>query len=93
MFRLISNIVMVLAITVFVMSGCGIGDDSGEVERITIDELKDLLDSQADVVVVDVRSENTYASGHIPGAISMTYPEEIRSRHEELPTDKTLVLY
>ncbi len=87
------SIGLMLAASVVIISGCGIGDDSDEVERITVDELKDLLDNQADVVIVDVRSKSSYDHGHIPGAIPMPYPEEIRSRHEELPTDKTLILY
>ena len=88
---------LILAIAGVIMSGCGSGDQadgtSGDIEPIYIEELKALLDTQADVVVVDVRSRSLYDSGHIPGAISMTYPDEIQSRHQELPTDRTLILY
>ena len=92
MVRQILSAMMMLIVAILVISGCG-DDDSDSIERITVDELKDLLDSQADVMVIDVRSETTYASGHIPGAISMTYPEEIQARYQELPTDKLLIFY
>ena len=92
--RQILNILLTLVIASIILSGCGSKDKAAAAaEQITIAEFKTLLDTQADVVVVDVRSENLYNLGHIPGAIRMTYPDEIQSRHQELPTDKTLVLY
>jgi rhodanese-related sulfurtransferase len=42
------------------------------VPRITIDELKSLLASNA-VVVLDVRSADEFAEGHIPGAVNLDY--------------------
>lgn len=61
-------------------------------EMISVDELKELLDSQDPPIVVDVRAVQSYKFGHIPGAISISVGE-IDSRHEELPLDKTLVFY
>jgi hypothetical protein len=62
-------------------------------ERITVNELKILMDNKADIVVVDVRSRDSYKASHIPGSISMAYADEIEARHGELPQDKTIVLY
>ena len=62
-------------------------------ERISIEQLKDLLDNEADVVVVDTRAERFYEDGHIPGAVSMDYPGGIRSKGDELPRDKTIIFY
>ena len=42
------------------------------VPRITIDELKALMDRQA-VVVLDVRDPASFAKGRIPGAINVDY--------------------
>ncbi len=62
------------SISAAIHSGCGNGDGadktSGDIKRITKEELKTLLDTQADVVVADTRSRNQYDSGHIPGAMS-----------------------
>ncbi len=66
---------------------------AADYERVTVNELKGLLDNKADIVVVDVRSKDSYDAGHIPGAISMPYPDEIKARHGELPQDKTIILY
>ena len=62
-------------------------------ERVTVDELKSMLDNKADIVVVDVRSKESYDAGHISGAISMPYPDEIKAKHAELPQNKLTILY
>ncbi|MEK7398222.1 MAG: rhodanese-like domain-containing protein [Candidatus Poribacteria bacterium] len=66
---------------------------AADYERVTVDELKGLLDKKADVVVVDVRDKDGYDIGHIPGAVSMPLPDGINARHGELPKDKTIILY
>lgn len=45
-----------------------------------------------DVVVVDVRPEDEYRAGHIPGAVSIPL-EELERRLEELPPDREIVAY
>ena len=79
-----------------IMAGCDNGTSealTAEVERISVEEVKSLMDNQADVVVVDTRSRQFYDEGHIPGAISMPFPDGIRAGHQELPQDKTIVFY
>ena len=66
---------------------------SAEAERITIEQLKSMLDDKVDVIVVDTRSRNSFEAGHIPGAISLDYPEEIWSGIDQLPRKKTIVFY
>ncbi|HET9985883.1 MAG TPA: metalloregulator ArsR/SmtB family transcription factor [Longimicrobiales bacterium] len=45
-----------------------------------------------DVVVLDVRPEDEYAAGHIPGAISIPV-DELERRLAELPADREVVAY
>ncbi len=59
--------------------------------RITPVETAELL-SRGQAVVVDVRSPEDYAAGHIPGAIS-TPLNRLRSLMPRLPRDKTIVFY
>jgi len=66
---------------------------AADYERITTNELKVLLDNKADIVVVDVRDKDSYKAGHIPGAISMPFPDEIKARNNELPQDKPIIIY
>jgi rhodanese-related sulfurtransferase len=63
-----------------------------EAPRTTIQELQQLLNDNP-VVVVDVRGQESYLQGHIPGAISIP-PDSVASRAEELEkADKPIVTY
>jgi len=59
--------------------------------RISVNELKDLLDKNQ-AVVIDVRNEASYNAGHVHGA--KLIPEaEIPNHLSELPKDKLIVTY
>ena len=62
------------------------------VPRISIDELKTLMDKNA-VLVIDVRDPDSYAKGRIPGAVNVDYTrifqEAARFQHET----RTIVTY
>lgn len=53
-------------------------------------ELSHALEENADIVVVDVRAEEDYLKGHIPGAVNL--PQEKWDTHEGLSRDKLNVL-
>ncbi len=48
--------------------------------------------SSGDLVLIDVRPEEEYAAGHIPGAVSVPF-ERLLERVEELPRDARIVAY
>ena len=55
--------------------------------NITAEEAKKLMDSESGYVILDVRTEQEYAQGHIPGAILI--PDyEISEKAESVLTDK-----
>lgn len=61
------------------------------IRRVTITELRDMLE-QNKAVVVDVRGTEAYKQEHIKGALDI--PEnQLSSRTKELPKDKMLVFY
>lgn len=63
-------------------------------ERLTEETRLSLLDKaqQGDVVVLDVRPEAEYQSGHLPHARSIPI-SELKRRLAELPKDKEIVAY
>lgn len=67
-----------------------LGDRDG-LASITRDELLERL-STGDVVVLDVRPQREFDSGHIRGAISVPIAE-LSSRLEEVPSGKQIVAY
>jgi rhodanese-related sulfurtransferase len=63
----------------------------GEVEEVTRDELLRRA-SSADLTVLDVRPAAEYASGHIPGAVSILVAQ-LGQRLAELPASTEIVAY
>jgi len=59
--------------------------------RITITEAQDLI-KKGQAFVVDVRNQESYDAGHIPGA-KLIPAGEILNHLDELPKDKTIVTY
>lgn len=53
----------------------------------------DLSKGAAGFVVVDCRSPESYAKGHVPGAVSLPYRTISEETVARLPKDKTLVTY
>ena len=55
--------------------------------------LKELTEQGSEeIYVVDLRSAEDYAKGHIEGAVNLPYGKGMQKEFEKLPTDKTLVL-
>ena len=65
--------------------------DRSSAEAVSVDELLKRARSR-DVVILDTRPANEYASGHIAGAISMP-TDDLQRRLRELPKDKEYVAY
>ena len=49
-------------------TGCGGSTADNSYQQITQEEAKEMMDTQ-EVIVLDVREQNEYDSGHIPGAV------------------------
>ena len=55
--------------------------------NITAEEAKHIMDSQEGYIILDVREQDEYDAGHIPGAILIPYTQ-IKDSAEEALTDK-----
>ena len=66
---------------------------TSKVKTLTAAEAKAQLDADEDIVLVDVRTPEEFAKGHIPGAVCI--PNETISAEAELPfgVDVKLFLY
>lgn len=62
-----------------------------DARRVTVDELKKMLDS-GKAVVYDTRAKAAYDAEHIKGSLSMPF-NEVAERAGELPKGKTIVFY
>ncbi|HKP48029.1 MAG TPA: rhodanese-like domain-containing protein [Pyrinomonadaceae bacterium] len=105
--RLITYVLAISLLGVMALIGCnsaekskaksiataspGTTTPSDGARRVTVKELQDLL-AKNEAVVIDVRNEAAYNSGHIHG--SKLIPEADLPNHlNELPKDKLIVTY
>jgi rhodanese-related sulfurtransferase len=52
-----------------------------------------LAGGSCDFVVLDVRSPDLYAAGHVPGAVNLPHGKIVESRMREWPQDTLFVVY
>ena len=79
-----------LLLAVMMLTACGQDKeiDQGAVYvNITAEEAKQIMDSEEDYIILDVRTREEYDEGHIPGATQISH-EEIAEKAEDVLTDK-----
>jgi rhodanese-related sulfurtransferase len=69
-----------------------------QIPRIKAEELRQMVDKKADIVIVDVRDSGSYEAGHIKGAINIYYdstadPMDRQMMLLALPMEKLVVTY
>ena len=78
-----------LLLAVMLLTACGQEkNDQGAVYvNITAEEAKQIMDTEEGYIILDVRTQEEYDQGHIPGAILISH-EEIAEKAEDVLTDK-----
>ena len=79
-----------LFLVVMLLTACGqdTETDQGAVYvNITAEKAKEIMDSEEGYIILDVRTQEEYDEGHIPGATQISH-EEIAEKAEDVLTDK-----
>ena len=79
-----------LLLAVLMLTACGQDkeNDQGAVYvNITAEKAKQIMDTEEGYIILDVRTQEEYDQGHIPGAIVISH-EEITEKAEDVLTDK-----
>ena len=79
-----------LLLAVIMLTACGQAkenDREAVYVNITAEEAKRIMDTEEGYIILDVRTQEEYDQGHIPGAIVISH-EEIAEKAEEVLTDK-----
>jgi rhodanese-related sulfurtransferase len=87
---------LVFFLIISVLSGCATKNesDASEYQTITAKEAKTMMDTDSEVIILDVRTEEEYDSGHISDALLI--PDiDIKDQAEVTLTDKaaTILVY
>ena len=81
---------IILLLAVMLLTACGQDkeNDQGVVYvNITAEEAKQIIDTEEGYIILDVRTQEEYDQGHIPGAILIP-DTEIKAKAEDVLTDK-----
>ena len=84
------KVVLLLLLAVMMLTACGQdkeNDREAVYVNITAEEAKRIMDSQEGYIILDVREQDEYDAGHIPGAILIPYTQ-IEEKAEKVLKDK-----
>ena len=61
-------------------------------QQITAEEAKAIMDTEKDYIIIDARTDEEFAAGHIAGAIMIPEYEIAKRAEQELPDKDALIL-
>ena len=73
-------------------AACGGKEEPVSYEQISAKQAKELMQSEKEYIIIDARTEEEYAAGHIEGAILIPEYEIARRAENELPDKDVLIL-
>ena len=85
-------IMILISISLFGLTACQGGDNNATYEQITPQEAKKIMDTEKDYIIVDARTEEEFADGHIENAILIPEYEIAERAEKELPDKNGLIL-
>ena len=88
---------IILVLAALLLTACGQTKEKDREEiymNITAQEAKVLMDTEKDYIILDVRTQEEYDQGHIPGAILIPDTEiEDRAKGELTDKDQLILVY
>jgi len=85
-------LMLLISLSLFGLTACQDGGNNATYEQITPQQAKEIMDTEQEYIIIDARTAEEFAEGHIENAILI--PEyEIKDRAEkELPDKDALIL-
>lgn len=66
------QILILVLVMAFLLTGCGGTKVKKTYQQITQEEAKNMMDRQEDVIILDVREQDEFDAGHISGAVLLS---------------------
>lgn len=86
-------IVLFVSLSLFGIAACrGEGSQSPSYEQITAKEAKEIMDTAREYRIIDARTEEEFAQGHIEGAILIPEYDIAERAEKEIPDKDALIL-
>lgn len=83
---------MLRVLVITIMSLLATKAIAGKVTAISAEEMLSRIEAEVEQLVLDVRSEQEFGEGHLPGAINIPY-DQLPKRLSELSKNVELVVY
>ena len=84
-------LMLLISLTMFGLTACG-GDKNNSYEQITPEQAKTIMDTETNYIIIDARTEEEFAEGHIENAILIPEYEIAERAEKELPDKDALIL-
>lgn len=86
-------IMLLISLSLFGMTACDDANGkSSTYEQITAEQAKTIMDTENGYVIIDARTEDEFAEGHIENAILIPEYEIAERAEKELPDKEQLIL-
>ena len=86
-------IMLLISLSLFGVSACGGEQEkTSTYEQINAKQAKSIMDTEEDYIIVDARTEEEFAEGHIENAILIPEYEIATRAKKELPDKEQLIL-
>ena len=82
---------LLISLSLFGMTACD-GGNNVIYEQITAEQAKTIMDTENDYVIIDARTEEEFAEGHIKNAILIPEYQIANRAEKELPDKEQLIL-
>jgi rhodanese-related sulfurtransferase len=88
------RLAIVFFVIIVLLSGCAqpSGSSTASYKQITQEEAKEMMAKDDGHIIVDVRRQDEYDEGHIPGAVLIPNESITDKRPEELPDLNQIIL-
>ena len=88
------RLVLAFFVIIVLLSGCAqpSGSSTASYKQITQEEAKEMMAKDDGHIIVDVRRQDEYDEGHIPGAVLIPNESITDKRPEELPDLNQIIL-
>ena len=84
-------IMLLISLSLFGLTACG-SENNTTYEQITPQEAKTIMDTETDYIIIDARTDEEFAEGHIENAILIPEYEIANRAEKELPKKDALIL-
>ena len=86
-------IMILISLSLFGLTACGEEQKkANDYEQISAEQAKKIMDTEADYIIIDARTDEEFAEGHIENAILIPEYEIADRAEKELPDKEQLIL-